>query len=102
MTTDTHKEVPSADPEAVTEMVEYFLAGIQDYCEKRGKPTTFLDIFMGVHSFHKAVVFWMSGQWEAEGTPPEKTIRTADLMFRKAMRDLRRLTPQKNDLKSKA
>lgn len=80
----------TANPENVENIQNFFLARAEEYLT-RGEETNLLDLFMGVHSFHKMIVVFCGKKWlEEGGVDMKKTYQMADLTFRSAMRELRR------------
>lgn len=80
-----------ADPALVQILTMKLLESLDEYT--RENKFRNIDVFMSVHSFHKATVKGLATFWETQGIPADKTYRMADMTFRNAMRELRRSLP---------
>ena len=84
-----------ANADNVKEIMEFFLKKTDEYTEMKEGKVDILDLFMGVHSFHKMIVILSAQMWEEKGNmPQDKTFRVADEDFRKAMKDCIRIYRQ--------
>lgn len=90
MTTDAKGNV-LVNVEKVEEIVNWLVEkGLESYLTEH-EDVQQADVFMAVHNFHKYIVLSIAMQWESQ-VPVNQTLRMADMTFRKAMRELRRLT----------
>lgn len=72
--------------EKVVDVTNVLLSAMNEFLA--ANPTSSLDVFMGVHTFHKFVVKDIAIK-SMPDTPFVNTVHMADITFRKAMRELR-------------
>lgn len=79
----------TGNEEKITDLTNHLMDSLDEYLKEN--PSSYIDVFMSAHNFHKKIVFNTAVKWLIlDKTPLERTYRWADMTFRAAMRELKR------------
>ncbi len=78
----------SADVEKTRAFMQWLVARFEEYVNEVAKEEVdYVDAFMAVHNFHKAIVFDLADRCEMEGEGRKRFLQTAAATFAKAMEE---------------
>lgn len=83
-----YQHVGSANRERVTALANYLIHAFEEYMAEEGNaPLPFLDAFMGIHNFHKAIILDIADREEMVGERRAGFLKMAADTFDRAMRE---------------
>jgi hypothetical protein len=78
--------VASADPVRTRHLMDHLIAAFEQYCNEAAAELPFIDAFMGVHNFHKAIVLDLAERQGLTGTARALFLQMAIVTFADGLR----------------
>jgi hypothetical protein len=80
--------IASGNEDRIRDLLEHLVAAFEEYCEGE-EELPYIDAFMGVHNFHKAIVFDLAQRQELTAESLAQFVQMAADTFQQAMDEMK-------------